>query len=42
MWAMPQNGIFMKMGDHIWIAAQNGLYLVHKENGVVAQFGANA
>jgi signal transduction histidine kinase/DNA-binding response OmpR family regulator/ligand-binding sensor domain-containing protein len=33
---------FYEDGDHIWIAAQNGLYLVHKENGVVAQFGANA
>lgn len=33
---------FYEDGDYMWIAAQNGLYLVHKENGLAAQFGANA
>jgi signal transduction histidine kinase/DNA-binding response OmpR family regulator/ligand-binding sensor domain-containing protein len=33
---------FYEDGNYIWIAAQNGLYLVHKEKGVIAQFGANA
>jgi signal transduction histidine kinase/DNA-binding NarL/FixJ family response regulator/ligand-binding sensor domain-containing protein len=33
---------FFEDGDYRWIAAQNGLYLAHQDNGVVAQFGANA
>jgi signal transduction histidine kinase/DNA-binding response OmpR family regulator/ligand-binding sensor domain-containing protein len=33
---------FFEDGDYIWVAAQNGLYLIRKEKGVVAQFGANA
>lgn len=32
---------FFEDGDFIWISAQNGLYLIHKEKGVISRFGAN-
>jgi signal transduction histidine kinase/DNA-binding response OmpR family regulator len=32
---------FLEDGDFIWLSAQNGLYLIHKEKGIVAGFGAN-
>ncbi|MCB0639901.1 MAG: hypothetical protein KDC54_24935, partial [Lewinella sp.] len=33
---------FFVDGEYCWIAAQNGLFLVHQQRGVIAQFGANA
>jgi signal transduction histidine kinase/DNA-binding response OmpR family regulator/ligand-binding sensor domain-containing protein len=33
---------FFEDGDYFWVATQNGLYLVHKGRGIIAQFSANA
>ncbi|MCB0662386.1 MAG: response regulator [Saprospiraceae bacterium] len=32
---------FFEDGDYIWLSAQNGLYLIHKKNGIIARYGAN-
>ncbi|WP_173021532.1 ATP-binding protein [Lewinella sp. W8] len=49
---VPENGFtdfslgtkwhFLEDSDHLWAATQNGLFLIEKDKGVVAQFGANA